>query len=338
MKRLAWWSPEHAEGMILSSRWVQTFVVELPPLKEAELEVTLRYKVQAMMPVNTDGFVFHTRFFTKGKKTYGAAFLVSESAQKALPSPAGKLRVGLPLQTPAQAGRKVLLFIATPDGISAHYYVEGILTTSFAPIAADDMELRERILAECPEAELICLAPDPAYAFPPDLRGKEPQEALQGALLDAFPLWDEMHPRRLPRIIACLLAAAGIALGALSLGRAIESREQRNEAWKVYLVKEEAAMAANPRDRTEALLKAQGAPVPELFEHLATVWGDGTRIVDLEWAEGKLSLTARSHSALDSLRQLTADPWFHGIRIGDIKTQKDGSEEFTIEGGLNLDS
>ena len=49
-------------------------------------------------------------------------------------------------------------------------------------------------------------------------------------------------------------------------------------------------------------------------------------------------MTATSASALASLRKLTYDPWFHALRVGDIRTQKDGSELFTVEGGLSIDS
>jgi len=55
MKQNVWWSPNGSDGTLLSHRWVQAFVFELPPLKHAELQKTLRYKVQAMLPVNTEG-------------------------------------------------------------------------------------------------------------------------------------------------------------------------------------------------------------------------------------------------------------------------------------------
>ena len=91
------------------------------------------------------------------------------------------------------------------------------------------------------------------------------------------------------------------------------------------------------RDQTAQLLKAQGAPVPELFSHLAKAWGNDTRIVNLEWVQGKLTLSAVSASALTSLRKLTSDPWFRNIRVGDIRTQKDGSEVFVVEGNLSIE-
>ena len=71
---------------------------------------------------------------------------------------------------------------------------------------------------------------------------------------------------------------------------------------------------------------------------IAAAWGRETQIIDLEWNGGTLSLTATSASALASLRKLTYDPWFHALRVGDIRTQKDGSELFTVEGGLSIDS
>jgi hypothetical protein len=337
MTSLKWWSPESSGGSILSSQWVQTFVFELPPLRQAELETTLRYKVQAMLPVNTEGFAFHARVLKQGKKTFGAAFLASQAAQEVLPSPARKLRIGLPLLLPKGEGDKVLLLIATPEGISSHYYEDGVLKNSFAPIGSAEKDLRSRILAEHPEAELICLAPDPDCPLPPDLRGNEAPESLREAISRAFPLWEEPPERRSPLIAACVLAVAGLALCALSLGRAVEVKERRNGEWKTWIAKAENSLATSAEGRNDALLKAQGAPVPELFERLAKDWKEETRIVDLEWVEGKLRLTAVSRSSLDSLRQLTADPWFRAIKIGAMKARKDGNEEFTIEGGLSLD-
>jgi hypothetical protein len=339
MKPQSWWSPEGASGSLLSNRWVQTFVFELPPLRRKELEASLRYKVQALLPVNTESFAFHMQFLRLGKKSYGAAFLASETAQDALPSPARKLRVGLPLLLPKDSPAKLLLIVSSPEGLASHYYEAGLLKASFAPIEPEDMELRARILAQCPGAELVALAPDPDFPLPPDLREREAPEALGQKLMDAFPLWDPPPPRRYPQLLGLLLLAAGLALCALALAGSLTARERRNEAWRSWLKQAESRSAApSLQEQGAKLRKAQGAPIPELFAHLSRAWGSETRIVDLEWAQGKLTLTASSLSALASLRKLGADPWFRDIRIGDIRTQKDGSELFTIEGGLSIDS
>jgi hypothetical protein len=337
VKSLEWWSPENPSGVLLSSTYVQTFVVELPPLKESELETALRYKVQALLPVQADGFPFFTRFFKHGKKLYGAAFLSSESTQAELPA-SKAFRVGLPLTLSKNAGVKTLLFISTPAGLSAHYYEGQVLKTSFAPIANEDRPLRDRILAEYPDAKVISFDPDQRYPLPPELLEDKATEAQRETLMSLFPLWKEPSKRRWPLVVACLLAFLGLALCFYSLDREVTAREARNIAWKSWIRKAEVALTVKSQDQSDKLVKAQGAPLPELFERLAADWGEGTRIVDLEWTEGKLSITALSASALESLRKLMGDPWFHGIKIGGIKTQKDGSEEFTIEGGLNLDS
>jgi hypothetical protein len=345
MKQLSWWSPTSSEasvrssGTLLSYRWVQTYVFELPALKHAELEASLRYKVQATLPVNAESYAFHTQIFRHGKKTCGAAFLASANARDTFPNPAKGLRIGVPLFVPRTLPPKVLLFITTPDGLVTHYYEAGLLTTSFAPIGSTDLELRSRILAKCADAEIFALAPDSHFPLPPDLHGKEVPEVLRTKLLAALPPWETPRRRRLPQVLGILLVAAGLLLCVATLRDAWLVRETRNEAWSSWLKKAESRAAApSPQEQTALLIKALGAPIPELFEHLAAAWGSDTRIIDMEWAQGKLVLTATSSSALTSVRKLTADPWFHTLRVDDIKTQKDGSEVFTLEGGLSLDS
>jgi hypothetical protein len=344
VKQQAWWSPngsdspEDLPGALLSYRWVQTFVFELPPLKRTELETSLRYKVQATLPVNAEDFVFHTQLFRHGKKMYGAAFMATATAKDALPASARTLRVAAPLLLPKMSAPKVLLFVSTPEGLGGHYYEEGLLKASFAPVDPEDMELRARILARCPDAEIVGLAPDPRYGLPVDLQEKEPAESTRTKLLDAFPFWEPPPRRRFPQVVAAVLLAAGFALCIFSLWSSWSYRAQRNEIWKEWLKRTESVKAApSYQEQTAGLLKAQGAPVPELFEHLAKAWGSDTRIVQLEWSQGKLALTAECPSALSSLRKLTADPWFRNIRVDDIRTQKDGSELFIVEGSLAFD-
>ncbi len=116
MKPVQWWSPtsQGAEGQLLSRRWVQTFVFELPDLNQAELKSSLRYKVQATLPVTTEQFEFHTQLFRHGKKKYGAAFLIPSTVFPDLPKQTRTLRVGVPLVLPSTFSRQVLLFIAAP--------------------------------------------------------------------------------------------------------------------------------------------------------------------------------------------------------------------------------
>jgi len=134
------------------------------------------------------------------------------------------------------------------------------------------------------------------------------------------------------------MLVVGMVLCGYWMGDSWSARAGRNEAWKDWLKKSEPLLSMpTSKQQTAALLKAQGAPVPELFEHLARDWGADTHIVELEWSQGKVSITAECPSALASLRKLTADPWFRSLRVDDIRTQKDGGELFTVEGALALD-
>lgn len=337
MKNIEWWTPKNPHGTLLSSQYVKTFVAELPELKAAELTTTLRYKVQALLPIQADDFSIHTRFFKQGKKTYGAAFLSPSADQSALPE-SRDIRVGVPLTMPKVIGERVLLFISTPAGLSAAYYEAQVLKTSFAPIDDNDVALRSRIVADCPGAEIICIDPDQRYPLPKELLTQTVKETLRDTIVGSFPLWKEPPRRGWPLALAILLAALGITLIGLALAREVTVRVERNEAWKAWLAKTDATLTTRAQSTSDRLIKEQGAPLPELFEHLAADWGSGTRVIDLEWTESKLSMTAVSPSALGSIQRLTADRWFKAIKVVDIKTQKDGSEEFTIEGGLNFDS
>ncbi len=344
MKQRRWWVPDREgarpgdTGALLSHRWVQAFVYKLPPLKPKELDASLRYKVQATLPVKIDEHSFRTQLFRHRNQTCGAAFLASEPGRDQLPARNRELRVGVPLVLPSRLAPKTLLFLSTPDGLVPYYYEDGLLKTAFAPIEPEDLKMRARIIARCPEAEIVSLAPDTEYPLPPDLAGQEPPESVRTQLMDAFPFWEARPPRRSPVVAGLLLAAVGLACLIVSLWTAWSIRAGRNAAWKAWLARTEAVAAApSSRDQAAVLLKARGAPVPDLFARIAHAWGASTRIVDLEWSQGKLSITAASPSGLVSVRQLTQDPWFRNIRVDEIRTQKDGSEVFTIEGVLQLD-
>ncbi|HTO23139.1 MAG TPA: hypothetical protein VMQ10_11740, partial [Spirochaetia bacterium] len=248
------------------------------------------------------------------------------------------LRVGVPLVLPPSLPERTLLFVSTPDGLAPYYYEEGLLTTSFAPIDPQDAAIRERVLARCPEAVILGLAPDPRFPLPDGLSEKEPSEGLRKEILGSFPLLETRPPRRYPLVVGSILLAAGLACCILALAGSWSARAARNLAWKTWLAKAEAAAALPAsRDLPAALLSAQGAPVPELFFRLSRAWGVDTRIVDLEWKQGKLTLVATSASGLASVRQLTADPWFQGLRVDEIRTQKDGTEILTVEGAPRID-
>jgi len=340
MKQAQWWTPgpKGTNGTMLSRRWVQTFVFELPDLNQSELKSSLRYKVQATLPVDTEQFEFHTQLFRYNKKKYGAAFLVPSALLPDLPRPARGLRVGVPLLLPPTVSRQVLLFISNPEGLSPHLYENRILKTSFAPLEWRDQAMRMRLIEQFPEAQVLGFSPDPEHPLPPDLREKSMPESLRTRLLKALPSWDPPPPSRLPALAGALLLISGVVLAGSALENGWSVREQRNETWRLWLKQNEAqSMATASQDKRALWIKSQGAPVPELFVHLANVWGDQTKILDLEWTQGKLTLTAESSSALTSLRNLTSDPWFHNIRVDDIRTQKNGREVFTVEGGLVLD-
>jgi len=344
VKNVKWWNPEAVEdsadssAVLLSRRWVRTFAFELPALKRGELEATLRYKVRSALPVDIESCVIHTQVYRCSGKIVGIVFLAAN--EPALP-PAGAsraLRVGLPLFIPKGLGPRVLLFVSSPAGLEAQFYEQGILSTSFAPIAPDDAPLRLRILSQYPDAAIVGLAPDPAVPLPGDLAGAEPPSLVRRKLLESFPLWETRAPSRAPQLSTVLLMTAGLTLCAFALGNQLSAREKRNAGWKAWMAKAESIAAApSAQEQRATWIKSQGVPVPELFSHLAAAWGTGTDITDLEWQDGKLVLTADSASALTSLRKLIADPWFHDIRVDTIQLQKDGREVFTVEGSLSID-
>ncbi len=198
--------------------------------------------------------------------------------------------------------------------------------------------MKRRLTDQFPNAEVMGFAPDAEVPLPYDLRDKQPSLALGKQLLRSLPLWDSPPPSKIPAIMGSILLAGGILLTGLALENAWSTREQRNETWKTWLKQNELqSIITASRDKKQLWIKARGAPVPELFVHLSTVWEDGTKILDLEWNQGKIVLTAESSSALASLRKLTSDPWFHNVRVDDIRTQKSGLEVFSVEGGLSLD-
>jgi hypothetical protein len=338
VKRRSWWSPKKGSGTLLSYRRVRTYVFELPPLARKESEASLRYKVRAILPVDAAGFDVRSRFFRQGKKSYGAAFLAPMDGREALPKKAGALRIGLPLLWHRPSPASALLIVSCPEGLAMHHYERGILEASIAPIEPEDLDLRSRALARYPGAELVAIAPDAAFPLPADLIGYEAPEGLRKKLYKAFPRWEAPPRRSYAGPMGFLLLAAGLALAALALGDAQGAREERNAAWKARLEEAEAlSMTPGIDARAATYLKAQGIPIPELFDRLSKAWGDEARIIDLEWSLGKLSLTAVGRSALGSIGNLRSDPWFRDIRVVEIRMRKDGSEEFTIEGGLSID-
>ena len=344
MKSIPWWSPEPPEergsnsAILLSRRWVQTYLFKMPELKRAELQASLRYKVRSTLPMGIEHFMIHTQILRRKGELLGAVFVVSEEST-ALRAAAHKgMLVGVPLFLPAGFGPKVLLLIRSPEGLEAHYYAEGLLAGSHAPVSLEDSSLRAHIVAQYPGAEVFYLAPDPGLPPPEDLIPPESVAPQRERLLDAFPVWASRAPSMLPQIAATVLLVAGIALIAAAFLGGLAAQKRRNELWRRWLTKAQAVAAApGEQSQAAALLKAAGAPVPELFYRLARAWGSDTRILDLEWNQGKLVLTAKSVSALASLRKLTADPWFHDLRVDDIQLQKDGQEQFTVDGSPALD-
>ena len=342
MRGTAWWVPgadrRARSGTLLSQRWVQAYVFELPRLSRSESEASLRYKVQATLPVNTDGLELRTHLFDYGKRHCGAAFIVSGESRGLLPASEKSLRIATPLCLARHSPPKVLLFAATPEGLASSYYETGILKTSFTPIRTEDRDLRERILARCPGAEIWALPLDPRFPLPEDLCAFRTPNELGKKLIKSFPSLSQPWSRAAPGAIAAVLLAAGLILTGLAMHDAWAARYQRNEAWRAWLRGREASQQAPaPGEEAAAWAKAQGAPVPALFAHLASDWGSGARIVDLQWSQGKLTVTAESPSALSSLERLSGDPWFKDLRIDDIRPNKEGGELFTVEGGTSDD-
>lgn len=323
-----WWNG--SDGTLLSRRFVQAYVFPLPGLKRAELETTLRYKVRTILPVQTDDFAFRTRLFRNAGKIFGAAFLATGDFQSLETARAKTLRLGFPLTVPAAWGNSVLLFIGAPEGVEAHLYEGGVLKTSFAPFSAGQTALLQRLLEKHREARVFGWAPDGAYTLPDGA-----WEPVPSSILAACPLWEQPAPRRYPVVLGAALLVCGLAFAVATAADATAQREHRNTVWKTWLKNAGAtpAQAATPL----AIIQTAGLPVPDIFARMAKAWPTGTKVESLQWTPGKLVLVARSGSALRSLQALTADPWFRSLRVDDIHALKDGGEQFTVEGGLNLD-
>jgi hypothetical protein len=325
-----WWKGPRDGGTLLSRRFVQAFVFPLPGLKRAELESTLRYKVRTILPVQTDAFAFRTRLFRNAGQTFGAAFLATGDFRDLGLPETKPLRLGFPLAVPAGWGPKAILFVASPEGVEAHLYEAGVLKTSFAPFPAQETKLVQRLLDLYRDARVFSWSPDGRCDLP-----EGAWEPTPPTILSSCPLWEQPAPRRTPVVLGAALLAVGLALSVAAATGAITQREHRNEIWKEWLKKAGAVPIST--SAPQALVQAIGFPVPEVFTRLGRIWPSGTRIESLQWTPGKLILVARSSSALRSLQALTADSWFRSLRVDDIHTLKDGGEQFTVEGALNLD-
>jgi hypothetical protein len=324
-----WWQPGTPGGTLLSRRYVQAFVFALPGLKRAELENTLRYKVRTILPVQTDAFAFRTHLFRNAGQTFGAAFLATDEIRTLDSASSRPLRLGFPLTVPAAWGPQALLFVSSPEGIEAHFYESGVLKTSFAPIVSGEQRLVRRLLDLHREARVFGWAPDAQFPLP-----EGAWEPVPASMATACPLWEPPPPRKLPLVVGIALLACGLALLGSLAADALTQREQRNGAWTAWL-KHVGAMPTGPG--RSVLLQAAGLPVPEIFGRLAQAWPAGTRIESFQWTPGKLVLVARGASALRSLQALTADSWFRSLKVDEIHALKEGGEEFTVEGGLNLE-
>jgi hypothetical protein len=315
---------------LLSRRFVQAYVFPLPGLKRAELETTLRYKVRTIMPVQTDGFAFRTRLFRNAGQTFGAAFLATGDFQSLEPSQTKTLRLGFPLAVPAAWGPKVLLFVASPEGVETHLYEAGVLKTSFAPFPAHETKLVQRLLDLHRESRVFGWAPDVRFALP-----EGAWEPVPPSILAACPPWEQPAPRRFPVFAGAVLLLCGLVFAGAAVVDATGQREHRNQLWKTWLKTAGAVPASSATP--QAIIQGAGFPIPETFARLAKAWPSGTKIESLQWTPGKLVLVARSASALRSLQALTADPWFRSLRVDEIHALKEGGEQFTVDGGLNFD-
>jgi len=326
-----WWNPEARNGeVLLSRRYVQAFVFALPVLKRTELETTLRYKVQTILPVQADAFAFRTQLVRNARQTFGAAFLATDEIRNLDNHAAKLLRLGFPLTVPAGWGPRVLLFVASPEGIEAHYYESSVLKNSFAPFAAADQNLARRLLSLHQNVRVFGWAPDSRFPLP-----EGTWEPVPSSIASLCPLWEPPPPRKFPTVAGIALLTCGLALIGWTAADTVHQRETRNTVWKTWLKQAGAVPAAGPS--RAALIQAAGLLVPDIFSRLARAWPVGTRIESLQWASGKLVLTAQSISALRSLQRLTADPWFRLLKIDDIHALKSGGEQFTVEGGLDLE-
>ena len=327
MKPSTWWRPGLTEGW-LSRAWAQAFVFPLPALPKKELEASLRFKVQALVP--SADVVVHTRIFRHQGAIYGLALLDRLPEPK---PPVSDLFLGMPLVLPSSWPPECLLAVATPEGWEVHGYANRLLAVSYPPFQLHSA-MAGKVLAQNSGKPLFWVAPDAAFVpTPPD--GAQPAPGWPASHPWGIP-WETPKESRGPWALGAVLLLVGIAALGVSVARGLEAKAERNQQWQNWLqsARTLAGAPALSAQRLAAGRAKAGEPLEDLLATFARVWPSGVEIRRFEVSDGKLTVTARAASALAAVSTLAQDPLGSRVRVVQIRPFP-GGEEFDLEGKVN---
>lgn len=320
---MTWWSPGQDEGW-LSRRWVQVIVVALPNLPPKQIEASLKYKVQTLLP--TPELAFSTRWFRYQGKTYGVA-VINRFGE---PAPRGKkVLVGVSLQLPRTWPGRCRVAVATPDGWEIHWYDQHVLAQSYPPFSTDS-KLVFRYLEEHSEDPVFWLNPGALPIQPPEWATSAPAWPSNRAW--GFS-WTVAAEPRWPWWVGGVFFATSMALVALGLGELFDSKQRRNQEWKqwvdqVTILDGQSVVSAQ---RIQALQERSGVAFFEVMDGLHRAWSDQVEIQKISITGTTLSLTARASSALSASDLLDKASVPFRFRVVEIR-QRPVGEEFDLEG------
>jgi hypothetical protein len=321
-----WWQPGMPGGL-LSRRWAQAHVFPLPELKKEELEASLRFKAQALLPA--DELSMKTRLFRHGGKLFGLVLVDRLPADRPTDD---KLSLGTLLQLPKTWPKKVLLAVESPEGWEVHRFEERLLAASFPPLSPSSTGF-DRLKLNHPDHQLVWYSPETGATGP---EGFEPCPGLPASMVWGIP-WANPVPPKWPALLwttAILLLVVGWGGGAWFQW---DSKTQRNEQWRQWVKQaQRQAAQALPASTDKAVPEDGGIPLEEIFQALAADWPYDVTIRKGEIQVKKLVITAQARSALEAVGALGKDSHFKSIRVLEVRPGA-GGEEFDLEGEWNYD-
>lgn len=327
MKPVAWWQPGLTTGW-LSRTWAQAFVFPLPSLARKELEASLRFKVQALVP--SSEMVVNTRIFRHQGAIYGLALV------DRLPEPhppGGDLFLGMPLVLPGSWPAACMLAVATPEGWEVHGYEKRLLTSSYPPFQLNSAMVG-KILDQNAGKPVFWTAPDPAFVpTPPEWAVPAPPWSLSRPW--GIP-WENPKEPRWPWGLGAVFLVVGTVALVAAASSGFQTKVERNQKWQNWLQSARSLVGAPALSAPKlAAAKAKaGEPLEDLLSAFARAWPSGVEIRRFEVADGKLSVTARAASALSAVSMLAKESLGSRVRVVQIRPLT-GGEEFDLEGRVN---
>jgi hypothetical protein len=323
-----WWQPGMSGGL-LSRRWAQAHVFPLPELKREELEASLKFKAQALLP--SDDLALKTRLFRHRGKLFGLVLVDRLPAERPSDS---QLTLGMPLLLPKNWPAKVLLAVETPDGWELHRYEDHLLRTSYPPLAAGSSGLA-RLMQEHAGFQFYWHSPEEGrYVAGPEGFDRCPD--LPASQKWGIPWEDRAEPKwpAVLWVLAVVLVVVGWGGGAWLVW---DAKAQQNDQWSHWLKQAQRQVTGISQANADKV-RAQdgGVPLEGIFSALAQDWGEGIAIQKAEINQEKLVLTVRSHSALAAVAALSKDRRFKNVKVLEIRPGSN-AEEFDLEGEWNYD-